>query len=326
MVKMKLDATTQMLFSPFNREVANPKRWRIHSMDEFIRFIENNSGRADCFSSIYPVDGTIDKIYFDIDDPKGVVECRDEAERLYSWLVMKGFNVIPVLSGKKGFNLYLLLKPKHYENSKELLTKATCSILCEAFGYDKGKGEVKTEYVDPHPIGDVRRISRIPNTLRPPENLTWCTYLPDDWVKMSTAELISHMKSPITYDYDLDGTFPTLEDFPDPPAEIIKWTLVESIEPAHPVKDNVFLKNLLRPCLYRHMVSAKPGHHVRVASTVDLLMFFDPGKILEMYRALEWIDWDPDETLKQIYSCGHLKPYSCKRLRQLGVPRLCCVE
>lgn len=322
---MKLDQTTQSLFSPFDREVANPKRWRIHNKGEFIRFIENNSGRADCFSSIYPADGSIDKIYFDLDDPKGIVACRDEAEQLYSWLVMKGFNVIPVLSGKKGFNLYLLLKSKQYENSKKLLTKATYSILCDAFGYDKETGEVKTDYVDAHPIGDVRRISRIPNTLRPPENLTWCTYLPEDWVKMSTAELVSQMKSPRTYEYDLDGTFPMLEEFRDPPSEIMKRKIIESVEPARPMKGNVFLKNLLRPCLYRHMMSDHPGHAVRVAATVDLLGFFEPSKILEMYRVLNWTRWDPDLTLNQIYSCRHLKPYGCKKLRQLGIPEVCCV-
>lgn len=322
---MKLDPTTLTLFSPFEREVANPRRWRIHSKDEFIRFIENNSGRADCFSSIYPADGTIDKIYFDIDDPEGLVACRDEAVQLYLWLKMEGYNVIPVLSGKKGFNHYLLLKPKQYENSKELLTKATYSILCNAFGYDDETGEIKTDFVDPHPIGDVRRISRIPNTLRPPENLTWCTYLPYDWFKMTNAELVSQMKSPRTYEYDLDGTFPVLEDFPDPPAEIMKRKIIESVEPAKPMKGNIFLKNLLRPCLYRHMMSDHPRHSVRVASTVDLLGFFEPRKILEMYRALNWTRWDPELTLDQIYSCRHLSPYGCKRLRQLGIPEACCI-
>ena len=322
---MKLDTITQMLFSPFDREVANPKRWKIDSKGEFTRFIENNSGRSDCYTSIYATDGIVDKIYFDIDDPKGVVGCRDEAERLYSWLVMEGYNVIPVLSGKKGFNFYLLLKPMNYENSKELLTKATCSILCEAFGYDTETGEIKTENVDTHPIGDIRRISRIPNTLRPPENLTWCTFLPEDWVKMSTAELVSHMKSPRTYDYDLDGVFPTLESFDDPPANIMKRKIIESVEPARPMKGNIFLKNLLRPCLYRHMMSDHPGHAVRVATTVDLLGFFEPRKILEMYRALNWSDWDPELTMEQIHSCRNLKPYGCKKLRQLGIPEACCI-
>lgn len=323
---MKLDNTTQILFSPYDREVANPKRWNIHSKDEFIKFIERNNGASDCYTSVYPLDGTIDKITFDLDDEKrGVVGVAPEARRLYGWLLMKGYNVIPVLSGKKGIHLHLLLRPKKYDDAKGLLTKATYSILCDVFGYDEGK-KIKSVFIDSSLIGDIGQLIRIPNTLRPPENLAWCTYLPADWVKMTTPELVSHMKSPMTYDYDLDGTFPTLDTFPEPPAEIIKWKIVEDTEPAHPIKDNKFLKGLLRPCLYRHMMSYHPGHAVRVASTVDLLQFFEPAKVLEMYRVLEWDEWDPDETMRQIYSCRHLKPYSCKRLRQLGIPRLCCVE
>ena len=321
---MKLDATTQMLFSPFDREVANPKRWRIHTEDEFIKFIDQNNGASDCYSSIYPADGAVDKIFFDIDSPNGITGSIDESRRLYSWLLSKGYNVIPVLSGKKGFHHYLLLKPKQYDNSKSLLTRATLSILSECFGYGED-GVIKTTMVDPHIVGDVRRISRIPNTLRPPENLTWCTYLPADWVKMTTAELVSQMKSPRTYDYDLDGTFPTLEDFPDPPAEIMDWKLVESIEPAHPIKGNTFLKNLLRPCLYRHMMLDHPGHSVRVAATVDLLGFYEPGEIFEMYKSLGWSDWDPELTMEQIVSCRSLSPYGCKKLKQLGIPEACCV-
>ena len=321
---MRLDQTTRMLFSPFDREVANPRRWRIHTEKEFIKFIEQNNGASDCYSSVYPSDGTLDKVFFDIDSPDGVVGSVEDARKLYSWLVAEELNVVPIITGKKGFHFYLLLKPKQYDNAKNLLTNATLSILSECFGYGED-GIIKTTTVDSHVVGDIRRISRIPNTLRPPENLTWCTYLPGDWIKMSTADLVNQMKSPRTYDYDLNGTFPTLEAFPDPPAKIMKLNISESIEPATPMKGNIFLKNLLRPCLYRHMMSDHPSHAVRVAATVDLLGFFEPRKILEMYRVLEWTEWDPEFTLEQIYSCRHLKPYGCKKLRQLGIPEACCI-
>jgi len=320
---MKLDPTTIRLFSPFDREVANPRRRRIHTMGEFIRFIERNNGRNDCYVSIYPADGAIDKIFFDLDSPKGVIGSVEDARHLYSWLLMKGFNVVPVVSGKKGFHLYVLLKPRRYENAKKLLTRASYWILCEAFGYTDG--EVRTATVDPHPIGDVRRISRIPNTLRPPENLTWCTYLPEDWITMDTAELVAHMKSPHTYDYDLTGHYPTLDEFPEPPVEITEWEPIGDVTPIQPMKGNIFLKNLLRPCLYRHMMSDNPPHVVRVASTIDLLDFFDPTEIFEVYKTLGWADWDPEVTMRQIESCKGLKPYGCKRLRKLGIPSVCCV-
>lgn len=322
---MKLDSTTRMLFSPFTREVANPRRWRIHSEEEFVKFIERNNGVSDCYSSVYPSDGTLCKIFFDIDSSDGVMGSVEDARKLYSWLLAEGFNVVPIITGKKGFHFYLLLKPKQYENAKMLLTKATYSILCSVFGQSED-GEINTANVDPSVIGDIRQISRIPNTLRPPSNSTFCTYLPpEDWIKMDSVGLINHMKSPHIYDYSLDGIMPSLEDFPDPPIEIMTRKIVESIEPARPMKGNIFLKNLLRPCLYRHMMSNHPGHSVRVASTVDLLGFFEPRKILEMYRVLNWTRWDPELTLEQIYSCRHLSPYGCKRLRQLGIPEACCI-
>ena len=324
---MKLDSTTLKLFGAFPREVADPKRRLAYRLAHFEKFIESTNGVKDCFTALFPATGEIGSIFFDLDDPKGIVGCRDDAERLYSWMVMKDFNVIPVLSGKKGFHLYLLLRPTQYENGKELLTKATYSILCEAFGFDEEKGKVRVAKVDPHIIGDIRRITRIPNTLRPPENMTWCTYLPEDWITMDTAELVNHMKSPHSYDYDLSGHYPTLDEFPEPPVEITEWKPLGDVTPIFPLegKGNIFLQKLLRPCLYRHMMSDEPPHAVRAAATVDLLADFAPGEIFEMYRTLGWSDWDPELTTDQIESCKRLKPYGCKKLRQIGVPVVCCV-
>jgi len=86
------------------------------------------------------------------------------------------------------------------------------------------------------------------------------------------------------------------------------------------------LKNVLRPCLYRHIIRSEPPHQVRVATTVDLLSFFTESEILKMYSSLGWIDWDPKQTAYQIGTCKSLRSYSCKTLRQKGVPRECCVD
>lgn len=321
---MKLDQTTVKLFSPFEgREVANPQRRHIRDIEGFIRFIEQNNGVMDCYSSIYPADGTIDKIFFDIDSLLGITGSVEDARRLYSYLLSEGFIVIPIITGKKGFHFYVFLKPRRYKEAKVLLKKAAYSILYEVFGSDNGKINVAT--VDPHIIGDIRRIGRIPNTLRPPQNLTWCTYLPKDWVKMSVAELVEQMKAPHTYDYTLEGKMPTLHDFPEPPIEITEWKPdIGNATPMHPLKGNIFLKNLLRPCLYRNIMVAEPRHAVRVAATADLLGFFTPGEIFEMYQSLGWSDWDPEETAKQIESC---KPFTwtCKKLREYSIPEVCCI-
>ncbi len=321
---MKLDATTQMLFSPFEgREVANPRRRNIRHMGDFERFIQQSNGVTDCYSSVYPYDGVIDKIFFDIDSSSGLKGSVEDAKKLYSHLLVKDLNVIPIITGKKGFHFYVLLKPKRYKNAKTLLTKATYSILYDVFGCDNGKINVAT--VDPHIIGDIRRISRIPNTLRPPENLTWCTYLPEDWVTMNTVELVEQMKSPHTYNYNLGVQSPTLHDFPEPPIEITEWNPVKNNSSIHALKGNVFLKNLLRPCLYRHMMMSEPRHDVRVASTIDLLGFFTPEEILEMYSTIGWKDWSPKLTWSQIESCKRFKPFGCKRLRNFSIPEVCCI-
>lgn len=320
---MEIDPITRRLFSPFDREVGNPKRKRIYSLSDFIFFVERNNGIRDCYVSLYAMNGVIDKIFFDLDSDSGLSGCLEDARRLYSWMVDEGYDVIPVLSGKKGFHFYLLLKPMKYPDSKLLLRRATYGILCEVFG--TGEGKIKTASVDPHPIGDVRRMVRIPNTLRPPENLTWCTYLPSDWLDMDVLELIEHMKSPHVYDYPLDGKRPTLYDFPEPPVDVTEWRPVGKTTPIR-VKGHTILQNVLRPCLYRHLVGdPEPPHVVRVAATIDLLNFFTEEEIFEMYKSLGWRDWDPDITRYQIRSCKGLKPYSCKKLRQLGIPEVCCV-
>jgi len=318
---MKLDQTTLKLFSPFYREVATPSRRVVHSLGEFSKFIDENNGRRDVFTSVYPLTGEIDKIFVDIDNPN-ISEALQDAKILYSYLRNEGYAVIPVVSGKKGFHLYLLLKPKKYENAKELLTAVTYSILARAFN---GKTEVS---VDPHPIGDVRRICRVPNTLRPPENLNYCTYLPPNgFLDMTEKDIAQHMKSPHHYNYDFNGDMPTLEDF-----EVVegldfeKFSPVGNQTPIIPSKGDEFLKRVLRPCLYRHMIGKNPKHAVRTASTADLFNAgFDAETIFNAYARLGWSDWNPEVTRYQIEHCRYLKPYSCRKLRKLGIPSVCCI-
>jgi len=204
---LRLDGTTIRLFSPFKREVANPKRKPIWSLRQFVKFIEENNGRNDCYTSVYPLDETIDKIFLDLDGPKAL----EDAKAIYEYVYLEqDIPVIPVASGKKGIHLYILLKPKTYENPSNLLSMVTYRILEDTFGE-----KVKETSVDPHVIGDVRRICRIPNTLRPPENLNWCTYLPPHkFVEMTETELVKHIKSPHIYEYDLNGRYLTLHDLP----------------------------------------------------------------------------------------------------------------
>lgn len=344
---MKLDKTTKILFGRMPREVANPNRWvnkPARTIKDLENFIDSNNGVRDCYTSVYPLDTVIDdvrytlidKIYFDVDYKLGITTLEqsfDEGKKLYRWAVDEGqYRVIPRITGKKGIALDILTKPKTYENqeAKKLLKSASYGILCAAFGHENGK--IKAKCIDSVVIGDIRRITRFPNTLRPPENLTWCTYLPPDWDNMSTAELIEHSKKPHSYDYvhSPDSVLPYLELMNPPPDGILlpsdNIEIEEDERDSIEIKGHLLLQNVLRPCLYRHIMRHHPLHYVRAAVTADLLGFFSKEEVFKMYQELNWDEWDPEITKKMIESCTYLKPYSCTRLKQLGVPRECCID
>jgi hypothetical protein len=186
---------------------------------------------------------------------------------------------------------------------------------------------------DPAVIGDVRRITRLPNTLRPPENRNYCTYLPPDkFLDMTEEEIIHHMKSTHTYDYKIDfRKAPYLTDFDfnfDDDISFSSWTPISSNQTIITFNPSLWLKGLLRPCLYRHIVSIHPNHAVRVASTIDLLKAgYSPTEILSVYATLGWEDFEEKYSLEQIRSCEKYKvSYSCTKLRKYKIPNVCCVE
>ena len=102
---MELDQNTLLLFSPFHRNVGNPYQSEIQNQKDFEDFIIRNNGINDCSASVYSQDSTIDKIWFDFDGVGAI----DEARRLYKFLCGMGCKVLPIISGRKGIHLHLLL-------------------------------------------------------------------------------------------------------------------------------------------------------------------------------------------------------------------------
>lgn len=332
---MRLDKTTLTLFGEMPREVGK-KRSYIDTTNKLTKYVMKHNGIEDCFVSTTTLDGLITEIFFDIDSPLGIEGAIEDFKKLYKWLIDHPYNPVPVATGKKGFHIHVRLKPKRYIDAleaKQKLKNATMWILSEVFGYDDRK-VIKTTVIDPHIIGDIRRPCRIPNTLRPPENNSWCIYLPQHVEDLSVTDITRLTKAPQEWDGDLweDSRLPALEDFPTAPEglRVICDNGRDEIEnipdTGFTLRGNVMLKNLLRPCLYRHMIRDNPAHEVRVAATADLLQFFSPGDILNMYKTLNWIDFDADYVAYQIGSIKGLIPYSCTRLRELGIPKTCCVE
>ena len=354
-----MDSLTRQLFPNFPREIAFPWRKPCPRLSDFKREVIHNNGISDIYTSVYGSNFLINKIYYDIDYiPHPQVDGRYELEdtkKIYEYCtVEKGYQVIPIVTGKKGYHLYIPVKPKLYkEKSKLYLLTAHYSIIREVFGDFKeemlilpsGKSvrvlRNKDRIIGPDPAicGDIRRIARVPNTLRPPENINYCTYLPpDEFLDMSHEDIIVHMKDTHTYPTKINyRTAPSLTDFEykfDKPPEFSSWTPIESSDSVRVGNPNQYLKDFLRPCLYRHMTTIHPSDDVRYASTVDLAAYTDltPSEIISIYSSLGWEDFDEMTTKKKVIGIcndtrkGKHKPWTCAKLVKMGIPRICCVE
>jgi hypothetical protein len=188
-MRMYVDDRTLDLFSPFDREVGNPHRRRIRTQEQFENFVQLNNGVSkDIFTSVYPSNHAIDKLFFDFDcstkkyPDLTMGEVFDDFCRFYGYLVDLGEHPLPIITGKKGYHLYIpLISTK---STKQELWLATLSLLYEAgliwFDYDENgiKQWHQSRAIDTTTIGDVEQLCRIPNTRRAPENIFWCTWLP----------------------------------------------------------------------------------------------------------------------------------------------------
>ena len=308
------DYVTSFLFEDsFPRELGR-KRELIKNKMEFESKIDLLNGVDEVFSNVNPLNGEINKIFIDFDGKESLAE----AKTVYTYCLSQKIPCIPIASGKKGVHLYILLKTRRGEDNKEILYKTTKSILLKSLPISKS--------VDSHVIGDVRRLCRVPNTLRPPENGTYCTYLPPQkgFLEMSETDLLWYMKGTHVYQFedyiDPKTVFPTFDELisPEVDKEQVKFTYMDD-EQSPKFSDNELLRRLLRPCLYRLMTVEEPRHKVRVAATADLLRAdLSRNEIVELYRTLNWRDWDENWTRYQI---EHTKKFcfSKRKLKELGI-------
>lgn len=329
-----LDSTTMRLNEHYPIECGLGRK-KVYNAKELVRYVEDNNGITDCYTSIASFRGSkvlVSKLYLDLDSPKGVEGSIKEARNLLKYFMSTELFYIPVVSGRKGFNFYVPTRPKIYSitEAKEKLRNAYMFILDSCFGHNDD-GIIQAKCIDPVIVntGDIRRVSRVPNTLRPPENKTWCSYLPKDFSSMSIGDITLWMKEPHYIEYDIPGShmLPKLEDFPEAPEEL------KVVKPGSKSKNtkhlndyddskktsHKVLKELLRPCIYQHITVRNPLHIARVAATATLAQFYEPEQILQFYASLKWLDYEKEKTMYWILNCSSLHWFSCKRLKEIGL-------
>ena len=347
---VKVDQLTKQLFPNFPREIAFPWRVPVRTMNSFKMEIQRRNGIDDIYTSVYGSNYMINKLFFDLDWGDFVTE---DAKAIFKFVIDSGWQCIPIVSGKKGYHLYIPLYPQiHKEKAKIRLLRAHYSILKSVFGNFKqqmitlprGKTvnvfRIKDRIIAPDPMicGDVKRIARVPNTLRPPENINYCTYLPPDrFLDMTEEDIVLHMKEPHTYYTKIDyRKAPKLTDFKfefEQEPNFSSWTPVDTPHPIRTGNPNMYLKAFLRPCVYRHLTSIHPSDNIRFCATVDLCMLgLETDEIISYYSSLGWEDFDEHFTRKKVIGIrngvksGKHHQWSCGKLISLGVPRKCCIE
>jgi hypothetical protein len=308
------------------------------------------NGIRDLYVSLYPSNFLVNKVFFDLDYGDSVLS---DAKKIFEYItVTKHHQAIPVVSGKKGYHIYYIVKPEiHKQESRIRLLRAHYSIIKDVFGSFKQKMvKVNNKTVsvfiakkriiapDPQVCGDIRRISRLPNTLRPPENINYCTYLPpDQFLDMTEDDIAYHMKAKHTYNIKIDYHIaPHLTDFTydfkDDIPEETYHNPIKAENTTFPTKE-IYIKELFRPCIYRHISSIHPIDDIRFCSTLDLLSIgVSSDNIISIYSAFGWEDFVLEKTVRRVkglekaYQSGKYKPWSCKKLIAKGYPRRCCYE
>lgn len=273
---------------------------------------------------------TIDKLWYDIDGR--ISKSLKVAQKFVQYLKTLNYTIIIVGTGKKGLHIYIQLDPiKVSKNdlltTKEILRNVSLTLILKCFG------NIPEEF-DTAWLGDINRLTRVPETLRPGNgNRTYCAYMPlNGFEELNSIDFVRLLKQPKQFDYPY-AEMPKLTDLEID--ERVKTIYKEVAPLTLPIEvkskinaGNIALRKVIRPCLFRQITQfPEPLHEARVAATLDLQRFFTEDEIVNFYRKLNWADWDEIETRKYLKSLRKLKHnYSCKKIRGLGLPRRCCID
>jgi hypothetical protein len=312
---------TKLLFSPPNREVGNPTRMKVKSIKEIEDFVTLNNGVSRAmFCTVYDLRLIINKIFLDFDGPLA----RDAVEKILLYLYEISQEPLTTFSGEKGYHLWQVLKPMKNATPKDL-EHATLCLLKDCDLLTSVGGHLSGKPVDSTCIGDVRRFGRIPNTLRPPSNKYWCTWLPDTFLTWTPKRLLQWVKTPHYYD-DYPEAKLTLRDLQTHSYDDIRKEFLEHLNrttqtyvSADVISNgsNGGTKELLvkwfSPFMARRIAQnivyvPEPEQTDRFIATKALMEAgFSHSTILNMFYKCGWIDFDVEITNKYILSIDQNK-------------------
>lgn len=310
-------------FSSYPREIAVPTRIKVNDIKGFFQVIEQNHFKNSIFTNLYQITNQkvlIDKLWIDFDGANQYLltkEVKKTIERFLS-LGIKRKNILIVFTGKKGYHLYVKMKPI------KLDIETTRAMLHYILSY------VTLDLKTPdRPIfSDVRRITRVAGIQRPEKSICFVLdnenfdtfpsineYL--DFYKYNYSYMISkgnkQMKKLKSSMFSIKELHKKIKEENFEIDELVTFREEDKISYLDPIEKKErskkikgkayteFLKKILPDDLFYSINSPNPIHRDRIRFAKKLLdMDFDVPFVIEIISTLRWIDYDPTITEKNV--------------------------
>jgi len=309
-------------FGPFGRELGAPERWFTDTPRDLLRHVkECTSHHRPCFMSVQPYRARnvvfgLEKLFFDFDsktDPPNRDKAWNDAFALSDHL-KRTANVEPLIVATfRGYHVYFFLwrviefSPNQQVVAKELYASLQNTLL----------GGRPYQTLDPHVVGDLKRLSRVPYSWH--ESGVVCTPV------SLNRELLELDNLEYFRDRGLG------EELFREVAEEIKnkriareiLEIFDSFKPKPMVKVPSRRKWQIRPCLLSALKSGEMPHEMRMALCYEAYCAgLNRGQIVDLYRSLH--DFDEAHTQYQVNwlldrkQGKEIKPYRCKTIQKKG--------
>jgi len=289
--------------SPVPRE-AQLNRIQVKNLDGLVSLLKALNGKDDCYVSVYSIPQRylkeVDVIFIETDD-------LNAAEKIDKALNENHVNYIKVFSGNKGYHYYIPIYPIRVRNFK----RAVANLLQE-LGID--------DVVDPHVVGDIARMARVPYTVHTETGLYAVIVngnngknIPRDAIKPNKIPKIgwkpSKLATLLVLGYDREESTKIVSGSHDIPfeAEYYPECILHLIEKA---KATRYL-----------------NHQERLHLGAYLLKYHSIDEVVKVFSVLE--DFNEKVTRYHLEKMGKdFKCFSCLNAKRLGIcplrnPRLC---
>lgn len=286
-----------------NKDKTN--RWFNNTKEDVLKFVNTYNGIANCYMSVnpYELDGEkinvhITRAYFDFDNYD-----IESVRRFVEYLLNKNIKFEVYLSGN-GHNVYV-----YCHGNPQNLRVMQHVLLDEA--------KVKC---DEHVLGDIRRVSRIPNT--------WHMGAQKFCIPLKVEEIGHEDASKQRFEKFIYGNVELdLNNYKEEDFEYLKPKIVGNL--------NISTDVVLLPCIRNILAKANPRHDERFLLVVYLsdayrngisLEYFDKkeicNKIIEFLNkyATHWLDYNPTKTSYWVNNIGQKfdMNVTCVFIRQKG--------